>query len=76
MATIYDDDLLQWEAWAAAGRRGRPFPARIVFRCLSDARRRPLAVEVPEGIARAEAMVREAGPDELRAFFQEAEPIG
>lgn len=76
MATIYDDDFLKWEAWAAAGRRGTPSPARIVFRCLSDPRRRPLAVEVSEGIARAEARLVEAGSEELRALFQEAEPIG
>lgn len=75
MAKLYDDDFLEWDGWAASGRRGTPATARIVFRCITDPGLRPRAVEIAEGSGRAEALVQAAEPGELRDLLKRAEPI-
>lgn len=75
MRTIYDENLLRWEAWAVPARAGVPVPGRIVFRCLDDPGRRARIRLVPEGRERAEAMLQSVEGPALWELFQEAEPL-
>jgi hypothetical protein len=75
MRTIYDDDLLEWEAWAVPARGGLPSPGRIVFHCRTDSGLRARFRAVPEGREEAEAMLERAGQEELKRLFADAEPL-
>lgn len=75
MRTIFDDDLLEWEAWAVPARGGLPSPGRIVFHCRTDPGSRARFRTVPEGREEAEAMLERADQEDLERLFAEAEPL-
>lgn len=67
--TFQDHNLLLWEVYAAAPRRGRDQAsreqARIMFHCLTDPVRRARVLLRDEGRSAAEAMIAAAGSTEL-----------
>jgi hypothetical protein len=73
---IQDADLRVWEAYASPGPFGLPHPARIGFRCVSDARASPRAVPFIGDRSEAERVVREASADELRKMLERAVVAG
>jgi hypothetical protein len=72
---IQSSDLEEWEVFASTGPNGFPDPARIVFRCRTDASKRPVAVDIQGDKAEAERDVVGKGDDELLRLLAEAEEI-
>lgn len=62
---IQDGDFRQWEAFATTGDYGFSRPARIVFRCRSDADERARVITVEGDKSDAEARLTSVDDDEL-----------
>lgn len=73
--TIRDDELRVWEGYADTGRYGYPESARVVFRCLTDARERARAYTVHGDKSDAEALVATAPVERLHELLQSAQPL-
>lgn len=73
--TFTDDDLLTWEAYASGGDFGLPTEAKIIFNCLSKPGSRARYVVHPGDQARAEEVVHEASPDQLRALLKQTRAL-
>ncbi|HET8656032.1 MAG TPA: hypothetical protein VFL93_10995 [Longimicrobiaceae bacterium] len=76
MARVFtDQDLLTWEAYSSAGRRGLPLDPRIVFNCLSapDVRARFVVHDGEE--AEAGAAVRAMPDSRLRELLAASQPL-
>ena len=74
--TFQDDDLLLWEAYAAAPRSGDDHGARIMFHCLTDRTLRARVLERPdEDRSAIEETVQKAEDGELARLLDEAEPL-
>ena len=71
---ILDGNLDSWEPYATTGMFGYSEPARIVFRCLSDATERARALYMGDK-AEAERVVRGSSDEELRELLAKAEPV-
>jgi hypothetical protein len=75
MRTILDGDFATWEAYATTGAFGSARPARIAFRCTSDAGRRPRVIDHPGDKAEAERAVAEAPDAELLEMLERARAV-
>lgn len=75
--TFQDDDLLLWEAYAAAPRAGEGHGARIMFHCLTDRTRKARVAERDEDrtATAAEKRITEADDAELVGMLEESEPL-
>jgi hypothetical protein len=73
--TFTDNDLLTWEAYASGGDFGMPADPKIIFNCLSKPGSRARYVVHRGDQARAEEVVHEASPDQLRALLQETRAL-
>ncbi|MDX1673993.1 MAG: hypothetical protein R3314_04230 [Longimicrobiales bacterium] len=73
--TFQDDDLLLWEAYAAAPRSGEDHGARIVFHCLTDRTRRARVLEQDSSRSGIEQRLTDADDEELAELLDAAEPI-
>lgn len=74
--TLLDRELRRWEAYATPGDFGLPNPAKIAFRCTSDAGERPRVIVFGGDKAEAERAVVELTEDDLRRMLQSAEAVG
>lgn len=70
-----DDDLLTWEAYASGGDFGMPTDPKIIFNCLSKPGSRARYVVHSGDQARAEEVVHEASPDELRTLLRQTREL-
>jgi hypothetical protein len=75
MRTILDRDLRLWEAYATTGDFGGPDPAKIAFRCTSDAGQRPRVLTFGGDKSGAEKAVAGLPDDELLRMLGEAETL-
>jgi hypothetical protein len=75
MRTILDRDLRLWEVYATTGEFGAPNPAKLAFRCTSDAWQRPRVFLYPGDKSDAEKAVAEASDGELVRMFESAENV-
>lgn len=73
--TFQDDDLLLWEAYAAAPRSGDDRGARILFHCLTDRTRRARVLERDEDRTGIERRITTAEESELVGMLEAAEPL-
>jgi hypothetical protein len=73
--TFQDEDLLLWEAYAAAPRAGAHRGARIMFHCLTDPSRRARVLERDEDRAAVEGRIEEAGETDLREMLAVSAPL-
>ncbi len=69
---IVDEDFEEWETYASTNRYGLPEPARIVFRCRTNPRRRPRVVEVEGDRTYAEKLVNNGSGGDLVALLRDA----
>jgi hypothetical protein len=65
MRTILDGELRRWEVFATTGEFGAPNPAKVAFRCVSDAGLRPRILVFAGDKSDAEQAVAEAPDGEL-----------
>lgn len=75
MRTVFDDRLMEWEAWASPSPGGLGNTGRIVFRCLTDPTERPRALELGQTRAVLEGRLEEMDQAELVDLLAEAEAI-
>jgi len=75
MKTVFDDHLMEWEAWATPAPGGLGRTGRVVFRCLTDRGVRPRALDFQEPGPAVEARLEAADPGTLRDMLSRAEPI-
>jgi hypothetical protein len=76
MRTILDDELRRWEVFATTGDFGGPDPAKLVFRCTSDAALRPRVIVYDGDKSEAEKAVAEATDPELVDMLEDAQNVG
>ena len=75
MRTILDGDLLRWEVYATTGDFGAPAPAKIAFRCTSDAWQHPRIFVMDGDKSEAERLVLEAPDGRLLEMLEGAEGV-
>jgi hypothetical protein len=75
MRTILDRDLRRWEVYATTGDFGSANPAKVAFRCTSDAWQRPRVVVHDGDKSDAERCVAESTDGELVRLLESAEPV-
>ena len=75
MRTILDGDLRRWEVYATTGDFGSANPAKVGFRCTSDAWQRPRVVVYDGDKSEAERCVAEWSDGELVRMLESAEPV-
>ena len=77
--TFQDEDLLLWEAYAAAPRRGTAQEerrgARILFHCLTDRTRRARVLERDEDRTAVERRIENADDPELVELLASSEAL-
>ena len=77
--TFQDEDLLLWEAYAAAPKLGKDQDdrrgARIMFHCMTDRTRRARVLKRDEDRAAVESRIADADPSELVELLEAAEPL-
>lgn len=77
--TFQDEDLLLWEAYAAAPRTGRHQEerrgARVMFHCLTDRERRARVLERDEDRTGTERRIANADEPELIEMLEVADPL-
>lgn len=69
--TILDRELRLWEVYATTGDFGAPDPAKIAFRCTSDAGQRPRILTFDGDKADAERAVVELPAAQLATMLGE-----
>jgi hypothetical protein len=75
MRTILDRELRRWEVFATTGEFGSPNPAKVAFRCVSDAGLRPRIMVFSGDKSDAEQAVAEAPDGELLRMLEEARAV-
>jgi hypothetical protein len=70
--TILDRDLRSWEAYATSGDFGAPAPAKLGFRCTSDAAARPRLADFAGDKSDAERAVLAWPEAQLVAVLEKA----
>jgi hypothetical protein len=75
MRTILDKDLSRWEAYATTGEFGSADPAKVAFRCTSDAWQRPRVLVYRGDKSEAERCVAESPDGELLRMLEAAERV-
>lgn len=73
--TIQDGDFRRWEAFATTGDYGFPRPARIVFRCRSDADERARVVTIDGDKSDAEARLKALDDEALTGLLETSEVL-
>lgn len=77
--TFQDNELLLWEAYAAAPRLGRDQEgrrgARIMFHCLTDRTRRARVLKQEDDRAEVENRIADAEESELVELLEAAEAL-
>jgi hypothetical protein len=76
MRTILDRDLRWWEVYATTGDFGSANPAKVAFRCTSDAWQRPRVFLFPGDKSDAEKAVAQASDGELVQMLDAAQNVG
>jgi hypothetical protein len=72
---VVDKDLRTWEAYATTGDFGQPNPAKVAFRCESDASQRPRILVFEGDKSDAERAVRESDDAALQAMLERSKPV-
>ena len=75
MRTILDRELRRWEVFATTGDFGSPNPAKLAFRCTSDAGLRPRILVFAGDKSDAEQAVAEAAEGELLRMLESAQNV-
>ena len=75
MRTILDRELRRWEVFATTGEYGSPNPAKLAFRCVSDAGLRPRILVFAGDKSDAEQTVAEASAEELLRLLESAQSL-
>ena len=75
MRTILDGELRRWEVFATTGDFGSPNPAKLAFRCVSDAGLRPRILVFAGDKSDAEQAVAETPEDELLRMLETAQSV-
>ena len=77
--TFQDNELLLWEAYAAAPRLGKDQDerrgARILFHCLTDRTRRARVLEQEDDRTEIESRIADAEESQLIELLEAAEPL-
>ena len=73
MRTILDRDLRRWEVYATTGEFGSANPAKLAFRCTTDAWQRPRVFVYDGDKSDAERCVAEFSDGELLRMLESAE---
>jgi hypothetical protein len=72
---IVDRDLRSWEVYATTGAFGEANPAKVAFRCDSDASQRPRVFLFDGDKSDAERVVQECSESELQSMLESSKPI-
>ncbi|MEX0892607.1 MAG: hypothetical protein WEB88_10590 [Gemmatimonadota bacterium] len=77
MRTFQDTDFQIWETWVSSGEHGfSDRHPRILFRCRSAPLARARVMALAEGDeSDAQRQVLEAGPEDLLAMLEKAQPV-
>jgi hypothetical protein len=75
MRTILDGDLQLWEVYATTGDFGSAKPAKVGFRCTTDASERPRVLVYGGDKSEAERCIAESSDAELLGMLGSAERL-